>query len=160
MTLRLKLLLALIGASLLGVLVAFVIAAMLPNPVLAGPLAAACRGPCCGPRQWLRGTIAGALTDLQLVIRRFIKWDMDGEVPHAARADEVGDIAKALKAFQTDAIKWSEMHGSEQDSQVQLQLAAQQPTEELIHQFRGGGVSFGVARELQTLLPIKGTMQR
>jgi hypothetical protein len=40
MTLRLKLLLALIGASLLGVLVAFVIAAMLPNPVLAGPLAA------------------------------------------------------------------------------------------------------------------------
>jgi methyl-accepting chemotaxis protein len=75
--------------------------------------------------------------DLQLVIRRFIKWDMDGEVPHAARADEVGDIAKALKAFQTDAIKWSEMHKSEQDSQVQLRLAAQQPTEELIHQFRG-----------------------
>jgi hypothetical protein len=152
MTLRLKLLLALIGASLLGVLVAF--AGNVAQSGSRGPARrCACRGPCCGPRQWLRGTIAGALTDLQLVIRRFIKWDMDGEVPHAARADEVGDIAKALKAFQTDAIKWSEMHRSEQDSQVQLRLAAQQPTEELIHQFRGGGVSFGVARELQTLLP-------
>ena len=57
--------------------------------------------------------------DLNNVILRFIKWDMDGMVPHAARADEVGDIAKALKAFQSDAIRWSESHKSEQDSQVQ-----------------------------------------
>jgi methyl-accepting chemotaxis protein len=75
--------------------------------------------------------------DLNHVILRFIKWDMDGAVPHAARTDEVGEIAKALKAFQADAIKWSESHKSEQDSQVQGRLASQQRTEELIHQFRG-----------------------
>ena len=62
---------------------------------------------------------------------------LEGVVPHAARADEVGDIAKALKAFQSDAIRWSESHKSEQDSQVQGRLASQQRTEELIHQFRG-----------------------
>ncbi len=62
---------------------------------------------------------------------------MDGVVPHAARADEVGEIAKALKSFQADAIRWSESHKSEQDSQVQGRLASQQRTEELIHQFRG-----------------------
>ncbi len=50
------------------------------------------------------GAIARALLDLNNVILRFIKWDMDGTVPHAARVDEVGDIAKALKAFQSDAI--------------------------------------------------------
>lgn len=86
---------------------------------------------------------------------------MDGEVPHAARADEVGDIAKALKAFQTDAIKWSEMHKSEQDSQVQLRLAAQQPTEELIHQFRGGRSVIRNRKGVADLTPApKGTMQR
>jgi methyl-accepting chemotaxis protein len=62
---------------------------------------------------------------------------MDGVLPHAARADEVGGIAKALKSFQSDAIRWSESHKSEQDSQVQGRHASQQRTEELIHQFRG-----------------------
>ena len=71
------------------------------------------------------------------MILRFIKWDMDGVVPHAARADELGEIAKSLKAFQADAIRWSESHKSEQDSQIQGRLASQQRTEELIHQFRG-----------------------
>lgn len=62
------------------------------------------------------GTLGTALNDLTNVILRFIKWDMDGSVPHVARADEVGNIAKALKAFQADAIRWSESHKSEQDS--------------------------------------------
>ena len=58
-------------------------------------------------------------------------------VPHAARADEIGDIAKTLKAFQADAIKWCDSHKSEQDRQVQGRLASQQRTEELIYQFCG-----------------------
>ncbi len=58
-------------------------------------------------------------------------------VPHANRNDEVGEIAKVLKAFQADAIRWSESHRSEQDSRIQGRLASQQRTEELIHQFRG-----------------------
>jgi methyl-accepting chemotaxis protein len=78
-----------------------------------------------------------SLKDLSNVILRFTKWDMDGEVPHAKRSDEIGVIAKALKAFQVDAIQWSESHKSEQDSQIQGRLASQQRTEELIHQFRG-----------------------
>jgi methyl-accepting chemotaxis protein len=57
---------------------------------------------------------------------------MDGIVPHAARADEIGHIAKALKAFQADAIRWSESHKSEQDSQIQGRLGGQRPRR-LVH---------------------------
>jgi len=60
------------------------------------------------------GIVAQALADLNGVILRFTKWDMDGIVPHAARPDEIGDIAKALKTFQADAIRWSESHKSDQ----------------------------------------------
>jgi integrase len=124
MTLRLKLLLALIGASLLGVLVAFVIAAMLPNPVLAGPLAAACRGPCCGPRQWLRGTIAGALTDLQPAKRptkeRLRERVLDDkELAAVWRASETLSwqfrgalrlaILTGLRREEVSALRWSEI---------------------------------------------------
>jgi hypothetical protein len=33
------------------------------------------------------GLLAGALRDLAGVILRFLKWDMDGVVPHAMRGD-------------------------------------------------------------------------
>jgi methyl-accepting chemotaxis protein len=110
----------------------------LPEPLVAGTLAAALAAALVGAVGYLfAGSLAHALSDLHGVIHRFIKWDMDGLVPHASRHDEVGDIAKALKAFQADAIQWSTSHKSEQDSQVQLKLASQQRTEELIHEFRG-----------------------
>ncbi len=38
--------------------------------------------------------IGTGLSDLKSVIVRFMKWDMDGEVPHTARADEIGEIAQ------------------------------------------------------------------
>ena len=137
MALRLKITIALVAASLLGVAFSFTLADILPwlpalalSCLLSGALAAA-SGYAFG------GVLGGGLTELRGVILRFMKWDMDGEVPHVARVDEIGDIARALRSFQADAIKWSEMHKSEQDSQVQARLMAQQHTEELIHQFRG-----------------------
>ena len=138
MTLRLKLLLAFVAASLFGVLLSFAAMAAMPEPLLAGLVAAVFSAVVAGGIGYvLANNLAHALTDLQAVIDRFIKWDMDGLVPHAVRKDEVGDIARALKAFQADAIQWSALHKSEQDSQVQLKLASQQRTEELIHEFRG-----------------------
>jgi HAMP domain-containing protein len=114
MTLRLKLTLALVAASLFGVLISFAVMFALPEPLLAGTLAAALAAALVGAVGYLfAGSLAHALSDLHGVIHRFIKWDMDGLVPHASRHDEVGDIAKALKAFQADAIQWSASHKSE-----------------------------------------------
>ena len=138
MVLRLKMTLAFTATALMAVVVSYVLAAMVQSTVLAALLSLIVAGALgAGIGYVFGGTTAQALSDLNNVILRFIKWDMEGVVPHAARADEVGDIAKALKAFQSDAIRWSESHKSEQDSQVQGRLASQQRTEELIHQFRG-----------------------
>ena len=138
MVLRLKMTLAFAATALMAVVVSFVLVAMVQTTFLAALLSmiiAGALGAAVG--HVFGGKTAQALADLNGVILRFIKWDMDGVVPHAARSDEVGDISKALKAFQSDAIRWSESHKSEQDSQVQGRLASQQRTEELIHQFRG-----------------------
>ena len=134
MVLRLKITLAFVVTALMAVLVAFVLASIVPSKALAVIFALAIAGAGAAALGYaFGGTIAQALTDLNNVILRFIKWDMEGVVPHAARADEVGEIAKSLKAFQADAIRWSESHKSEQDSQIQGRLASQQRTEELIH---------------------------
>lgn len=82
-------------------------------------------------------SLAASLNDLNAVISRLTKWEMDGEVPHTGRGDEIGLLAKALSAFQADAHSWSESHQHEQDSQIEGRLASQRRTEELIHQFRG-----------------------
>ncbi len=138
MALRLKITLAFAATAIMAVVVSFALASVIPGTLLAALLAMVIAGSlAAGFGYMFGGAIARALLDLNNVILRFIKWDMDGTVPHAARVDEVGDIAKALKAFQSDAIRWSESHKSEQDSQVQGRLASQQRTEELIHQFRG-----------------------
>jgi methyl-accepting chemotaxis protein len=138
MVLRLKVTLAFAATALMAVLVSFVLQQLIPNAGAAALLAlvvAVGLGAAFG--YFWGGGLSKALSDLSSVILRFTKWDMDGVVPHAARSDEVGGIAKALKTFQADAIQWSESHKSEQDSQVQGRLASQQRTEELIHQFRG-----------------------
>jgi hypothetical protein len=85
--------------------VSFALAAMVEATFLAAHLSMILAGALgAGFGYVFGGTTAQALSDLNGVILRFIKWDMDGVVPHAARSDEVGDIAKALKAFQSDAI--------------------------------------------------------
>jgi methyl-accepting chemotaxis protein len=128
MTLRLKITVAFAATAVMAVIVSFAVAAMIPGTttaVLLGAVLAGALG--AGYGYSFGGSFAQSLSDLNGVILRFIKWDMDGVVPHAARSDEVGDIAKALKAFQADAIRWSESHKSEQDSQIQGRLASQQP---------------------------------
>lgn len=138
MLLRLRITLVFILTALIAVVMSFLVAAMVPATSLAVLLSMlAAGGTAAVIGYWFGGATAQALTDLCNVVLRFTKWDMEGVVPHAARADEIGEIAKALKTFQADAIKWSESHKSEQDSQVQGRLASQQRTEELIHQFRG-----------------------
>ena len=95
----------------MAVVVSYVLAAMVQSTALAALLSLIVAGAlAAGVGYVFGGTTAQSLTDLNNVILRFIKWDMEGVVPHAARADEVGDIAKALKAFQSDAIRWSESH--------------------------------------------------
>ena len=108
------------ATALMAVVVSFVLAAMVQSTVLAALLSLIVAAAlAAGMGYVFGGATAQALTDLNNVILRFIKWDMEGVVPHAARADEVGEIAKSLKAFQADAIRWSESHKSEQDSQIQ-----------------------------------------
>jgi len=138
MVLRLKITLAFAATALMAVIATLVSQSLIPSTGAAVLLALiiAC-GLGAGIGYLVGGTLTRALSDLNNVILRFTKWDMDGVVPHAKRSDEIGGIAKALKAFQTDAIQWSESHKSEQDSQIQGRLASQQRTEELIHQFRG-----------------------
>jgi len=137
MALRTKISLALAVAALIGVAFSFAIAAVMPAlPALA--LASLASAAVAGSLGFVFGSGVGTgLSDLKSVIIRFMKWDMDGEVPHTNRPDEIGDISRALRSFQADAIKWSESHKSEQDSQVKAKLEAQKYTEELIHQFRG-----------------------
>jgi methyl-accepting chemotaxis protein len=138
MVLRLKITLAYAATALMAVIVSFGLLTMFDSPGLAAVLALIiAMGLGAGYGYYWGGALNQSLKDLSNVILRFTKWDMDGEVPHAKRSDEIGVIAKALKAFQVDAIQWSESHKSEQDSQIQGRLASQQRTEELIHQFRG-----------------------
>jgi methyl-accepting chemotaxis protein len=154
MSLRLKITLAFVAAALVGVVASFTLAANMSNMAAAAALAAILSSTVAGGFGYFYGgVLAGALRELAGVILRFLKWDMDGVVPHATRADEVGGIAKALKSFQSDAIKWSESHKSEQDSQVQGRLAAQQRTEELIHQFRSAiaGILGAFAESARTM---------
>ncbi len=100
MTLRLKITLAFIAAALMGVVLSFVLAAMLPNMALAARSPRSCR-------RWslaalamsLAARLRGRVTDLEGVILRFIKWDMDGIVPHAARADEVGEYRQGAEGL-------------------------------------------------------------
>jgi methyl-accepting chemotaxis protein len=137
MALRTKTSLVLAVVALIGVAFSFAISAVMPAlPALA--LASLASAAVAGGLGFVFGSgIGTGLSDLRSVIVRFMKWDMDGEVPHTSRSDEIGGIAQALRSFQADAIKWSESHKSEQDSQVKAKLEAQQHTEELIHQFRG-----------------------
>ena len=100
MVLRLKITLTFVVTALMAVIVAFALASIVPSKALAVILALAIAGAGAAALGYaFGGTIAQALTDLNNVILRFIKWDMEGVVPHAARADEVGEIAKSLKAF-------------------------------------------------------------
>ncbi len=84
----------------------------------------------------LGGTIARPLGELQAVITRFTRWEMDGTVPFTDRGDEIGEVARSLRAFQSDAMAWSERHQHELDSQWQGRLSSQQRTEQLIGEFR------------------------
>ena len=133
MQLRLKIALAFVATAFLAVAISFALRAVIPSPSIDFVLSLLI---CCGLAAIFGysfgGAVAGGLSDLNNVILRFIKSDMDGAVPHVARKDEIGDIARALKAFQSDGVRWSENHRMEQDSQVQGRLAAQQRTEELI----------------------------
>jgi methyl-accepting chemotaxis protein len=138
MVLRLRVTLAFTATALMAVIVSFVLQAMIPGTLVAALLAMVIAGALAARfGQMFGGALAQSLSELNSVILRFIKWDMEGMVPHAARADEVGKIARALKTFQSDAIRWSESHTSEQDNEIQGRLASQQRAEELIHQFRG-----------------------
>jgi methyl-accepting chemotaxis protein len=134
MVMRLKITLAFAATALAAVIISFVLQAAIQKTGPAILLALILAG---GFGYFFGGALGRALGDLNNVILRFTKWDMDGVVPRATRSDEVGGIAKALKAFQADAIQWSESRKSEQDSQIQGRLASQRRTEELIHQFRG-----------------------
>lgn len=96
MVLRLKLTLAFAATALMAVVVSFALASMVQATFLAALLSLIVAGALgAGIGYVLGGTTAQALSDLNAVILRFI----------AARSDEVGDIAKALKAFQSDAIR-------------------------------------------------------
>ena len=138
MLLRLKIALAFVATAFIAVVISFALRALVVGTALdflVAVIVSCALAAAFG--YYFGGMIAGAISDLNNVILRFTKWDMDGIVPHGARKDEIGDISRALKAFQSDAIRWSENHRLEQDSQVQGRLASQQRTEELIHQFRG-----------------------
>ena len=113
MALRSKLTLAFAATAVLAVLLSLLVSAAISGAGAAAFVAmvlAAAMGAAIGYS--LGGSVAQSLSDLSAVILRFVKWDMDGVVPHVSRTDEVGAIAKALKAFQADAIKWSESHKS------------------------------------------------
>ena len=107
MALRLKITLAFAATAMMAVVVSFALAFMIPGSALAALIALIIAGgPGAGFGYMFGGTLGTALNDLTNVILRFIKWDMDGSVPHVARADEVGNIAKALKAFHAWSVVW------------------------------------------------------
>ncbi|ODS01458.1 hypothetical protein AUC69_06880 [Methyloceanibacter superfactus] len=138
MLLRLKITLAFAATALMAVVISILLQILIPSPGAAALLALIVGGRArAGIGYFSGGALGKSLSDLNNVILRFIKWDMDGVVPHANRADEIGRHRQGAEAFQSDAIRWSESHKSEQDSQIQGRLASQQRTEELIHQFRG-----------------------
>jgi methyl-accepting chemotaxis protein len=130
----LKITLAFAATALMAVLVSVTLAAMVPSPLLAALLSMIIAGAlAAGIGYMFGGIVAQALADLTAssCASPSGTWTASSRMP-----PEIGDIAKALKAFQADAIRWSESHKSEQDSQIQGRLASQQRTEELIHQFR------------------------
>jgi hypothetical protein len=86
MTLRLKLTLALVAASLFGVLISFAVMFALPEPFLAGSVAAALGATLVGAVGYLfAGSLAHALSDLHGVIHRFINgtWTGSSRMPPA-----------------------------------------------------------------------------
>jgi len=88
MVLRLKMTLAFVATALMAVIVAYVLAAMVQPAALAALLSlivASALG--AGVGYVFGGATAQALSDLNNVILRFIRWDMEGAVPHVARAD-------------------------------------------------------------------------
>ena len=101
MVLRLKITLAFAAMALMAVIVSFVLQQIIPGAGAAALLAmvvsvglAAAYGYVWG------GGISKALSDLNTVILRFTKWDMDGVVPHAAREEflsRVRDTHRVLR---------------------------------------------------------------
>jgi methyl-accepting chemotaxis protein len=137
MSLRLQIPLAMIAASLLGMAISFAAMAVLGGVGAAAGVAAFLSALLAGLSGYLLGgSITKPLKTLQQVIIRFTKWDMDGEVPHGGRRDEIGNLARSLAAFQADATEWSERHQHELDAQWQGRLSSQQRTEQLIQEFR------------------------
>ncbi|ODA66956.1 Methyl-accepting chemotaxis protein 4 [Methyloligella halotolerans] len=137
MGLRLQLSLALMIAALGGAALSSAFQSFLPElstAMLWGAIVAAALAAIAG---YLMGrTYSRALRDLQRVIARFTKWDMDGELPHMGRNDEIGDLSRKLADFQDDATEWSERHQHEIDSQWEGRLSSQRRTEQLIEEFR------------------------
>src|SRR5512147_2468403 len=100
MALRTKISLALAIAALIGVAFSFAISSVMPalQALALSSLAAAA---VAGGLGFVVGSgIGTGLSDLKGVILRFMKWDMDSEVPHTSRSDEIGGIAQALRSFQ------------------------------------------------------------
>ena len=139
MVLRLKITLAFAATALMAVIVSFVLQALIQSTGPAALLALIIAGGLgAGIRLFLRrGHWPGrsAISTTSSCASPNGTWMASCRMPRAPTRS--GGIAKALKAFQADAIQWSESHKSEQDSQIQGRLASQQRTEELIHQFRG-----------------------
>jgi hypothetical protein len=70
--------------ALMAVIVSFVLQAVIPSMGAAALLALIITGGiAAGVGYFAGGALARTLTDLNNVILRFIKWDMDGVVPHA-----------------------------------------------------------------------------
>ncbi|MEG6510188.1 methyl-accepting chemotaxis protein [Methyloligella sp. 2.7D] len=82
------------------------------------------------------GALGRAMSDLKAVVYRLTKWNLDGAVPHVKRAGEIGDLARALAAFQEDATAWSARHQQDLERKAQGRLPQQQRNERLIREFR------------------------
>ena len=78
MVLRLKITLAFAATAIMAVVVSFVLAATIQGTLLAAALATIMAGALgAGFGYMFGGTLAQAMSDLNNVILRFIKWDID-----------------------------------------------------------------------------------
>src|SRR4029078_1412398 len=97
MALRTKTSLVLAVAALIGVAFSFAISAVMPAlPALA--LASLASAAVAGGLGFVFGSgIGTGLSDLRSVIVRFMKWDMDGELPHTRRSHEIGGTSSSAR---------------------------------------------------------------
>jgi len=70
-----------------------------------------------GVTYWVSGVISRPIIDMAAIMRRLAGNQLDAEVPHLARSDEIGAMAAAVQVFKENLLKTSQLQAQQREAE-------------------------------------------